>query len=126
MFGRVVGAFIGLLVLATGFGLWKPQTAAGVEHVVDFAKLPLAGFDQYRSLVAWLIMAVGLAVVVAALQREPPKKSTKLGVTLFSGDEPAQGEAVYAEEGASPVAQDAYAHEPVAETDETLAHAPAH
>jgi hypothetical protein len=111
MFGRLVGLAVGLLVLATGFGLWNPHYAARFEHVVDFAKLPLAGFDQYRSLVAVLIMGVGLVISLAALQREPAKKSTRLAVTVLSDEEPVQGEPVYAE-AAEPVAQEAHAAEP--------------
>jgi hypothetical protein len=129
MFGRIAGLVVGLLVLASGFGLWKPATAARYEHFLDFARLPLAGFDQYRTLVAWLIMALGAAICVAAVQREADKpKSARIGVTLLSGDEePVATHQVYADE-AEPQAQEAFveadgaAHAHEAEQ----AHAPAH
>jgi hypothetical protein len=89
MIGRLAGLVSGLLILAAGFGLLKPHYAARWEHVVDFARLPLAGFDQYRSLVAMLIMAIGLVVALAALQREPARKKTKLHVTVLSEPEQA-------------------------------------
>lgn len=127
MIGRILGLAIGLLVLASGFGLWKPAVAARYQHVVDFAGLPLAGFDQYRGLVSWLVMALGLAIALAALQREPDRpRSGRIGVTLLSGEEePVAGHAVYAEE-ADPVAQGAFTPEADAAHEAEAAHEPLH
>ena len=89
MFGRLAGLVAGLLILAAGFALLKPDYAARWEHVVDFARLPLAGFEQYRSLAAMLIMAVGLVIALAALQREPARKKTRLHATVLGEPEEA-------------------------------------
>ncbi len=126
MFGRLGGLIIGLVVLATGFGLWKPQVAARYEHVVDFGRLPLADFGQYRALVSILIMAVGLAIALAALQREPSRKSNRPVVTVLSDDEePAQGQPVFAE-GPAYAEGPVYAEGPAFAEDQAQADAHAH
>jgi hypothetical protein len=92
MFGRLAGLAAGLVILASGFGLWKPAVAARYEHVVDFARVPLGDFGQYRTIVALLIMVVGVVVGVAALQRETDRKSSRPKLMLME-DEPAHGAA---------------------------------
>ena len=87
MFGRVVGLLFGLAIAATGLGLYKPALAARYEHVVDFARLPLGPFDAYRSVISLLIIAFGLVVAVASLQRETARKPIRQGVTVLSDAE---------------------------------------
>lgn len=121
MFGRIGGLLIGLIILATGFGLWKPAVAARYEHVIDFARLPLADFGAYRAIVAFLIMAVGLVVALASLQRETSRKSSRPVPILFEGEEePAHPASGHAEEHAT---VEEHAHE---EPAHELEHAPAH
>ena len=87
MFGRLVGLVIGLAIAATGFGLYKPLVAAKYETFVDFTRLPLGPFDQYRTIVAFLVMALGIVVALASLQRETSRKSTRPVLTMLGGDE---------------------------------------
>ncbi len=86
MIGRLVGIVAGLAIFVFGFGIWKPALAAKYEHFLDFAKLSLNVFDPYRPIVAFLIMAVGLVVGVAAVQREETRRRKGV-VTVFAGDE---------------------------------------
>jgi hypothetical protein len=87
MIGRIVGALIGLLVAAIGFGIWKPATAAKWQHVVDFSKWTLGPFGAHHTIMAFLIMAVGLVMTLAALQRETARPRRKPTI-LFSEPEP--------------------------------------
>ena len=87
MFGRLVGLVIGLAIAAAGFGLYKPQIAAKYETFVNFAKVPLGPFDQYHTIIAFLIMALGVVVALASLQRETSRKSTRPVLTMLDGDE---------------------------------------
>jgi hypothetical protein len=99
MFGRVTGLIVGLLVLVSGFGLLEPQVVGRYEHAIDFARLPLGQFDLYRPVVATLIMMLGAVIAIAALQREPERKSSRPAITVLSGDEePVQAtETIFAE-----------------------------
>jgi hypothetical protein len=111
MFGRLVGLAVGLVILASGFGLWKPHVAAKYEHFVDFAKVPLSDFDQYRTIVAFLIMALGVVVALAALQREDSRKSSRPAVTILMGEEePASAPAAHEEAPLEAEAAEAPAH----------------
>jgi hypothetical protein len=89
MFGRLAGLVVGLAIALAGLGLWKPLLAAKYEKAIDFAALKLGPFDQYRAMVSLLIIAAGLVIAVAALQREPARKKTKLYATVLSEPEEA-------------------------------------
>jgi hypothetical protein len=80
MIGRVVGFLFGVAIAATGYGVWRPAEFA---KYVDFAKVELGDFGQYRTVLSWLIMAVGVAVALAALQRpssRPARRKTALSL----------------------------------------------
>ncbi len=103
MIGRLLGAAAGIAVALFGYGLWKP---AAFAKYVDLAHFDLGPFGLYRTLVAGLIMAVGVAVVVAALQRRTTRAKARPVATLFSGAEEAP---------ASPPAHDTHdTHAPAA------------
>lgn len=90
MIGRLLWLVAGLAISVFGLGMWKPALAAKYEQAFDFAKLNLSLFDPYRTVIAFVVMGFGLAVMLAALQREPTKKRIRQGVTLFTeAEEPA-------------------------------------
>ena len=82
MIGRVVGFIFGVAIAATGFGVWRP---AAFAKFVDFSKVEMGDFGQYRTILAWLIMAVGTAVALAALQR-PSLRPAKPAAALSLDD----------------------------------------
>ncbi len=84
MIGRILGVIIGVAIAATGYGLWRPATFG---KYVDFAHFNLGDFAPYHSLVAWLIIVVGAAVAIAALQRPEPRRKTSLAATVLSEPE---------------------------------------
>jgi hypothetical protein len=102
MIGRLLGLVVGVLILAFGFGLWKPEVAAKYEHFLDFAKVHLAIFDPYRTIIAFLVMGFGLVVGIAAVQREPARKKTRHVATVLSEPEETSH--------APPAAHDDHAH----------------
>ncbi len=71
MWGRIIGVFAGLALLAEGYLLWRPQTIGA------WPDPDLGPFTPYRTIVAGLAAIVGLAVVVAALQRTAPASGPK-------------------------------------------------
>ncbi len=83
MFGRFVGLVIGLVVMALGYGLWKPETFA---RYVDLAHVDLGPFATYRTIVCGVIAAVGLVIALAALQR-PRRQSFRPATTMFSSND---------------------------------------
>jgi hypothetical protein len=101
MIGRLVGLVIGLAIAAAGFGLYKPLLAAKYETFIDFARLSLGPFDMYRTVISFLIMAIGVVVAVAALQRETSRKSTRPVLTMLDGEEPSHAQALVFEQPAS-------------------------
>ncbi len=109
MFGRLAGLGVGLVILASGFALWKPAIAARYEHVVDFARLPLGDFSPYRTVVSLLIMAAGLAVAIAAVQRESDKPRRR-APTIFMDQETAEAAPETHEGEAPPELEPAPAH----------------
>ena len=89
MIGRVAGVIIGLALAVFGYGLLNPAPFA---HVIDLAHVKLSDFDQYRSLVAYMIIIVGGAVAIAALQRPAQRRRKRAAPTVLSGfdDSPAE------------------------------------
>jgi hypothetical protein len=85
MIGRVVGFLFGVVIAATGFGIWRPATFA---RYVDFSQVELGDFGQYKAIIAWLIMAVGAAVAVAALQRPSSRPATRKAALSLGEAEP--------------------------------------
>ena len=81
MIGRVAGVIIGLALAGLGYGLLNPAPFA---HVVDLAHVKLGDFDPYRSLVAIMIIIVGGAVAVAALQRPAQRRRKRTAPTVLS------------------------------------------
>ncbi len=81
MLGRIVGAVVGLAIAALGYGLWKPATFAAF---IDLGRVDIGPFAPHRPLVAGLIIAIGLAVALAAVQRQR-RRPYRAPTTLFSG-----------------------------------------
>ena len=66
MIGRIVGFVAGAAIAVTGFGMLKPAPFA---RYVDFSKIPLGPFGDHKTVVCWMIVAFGVVVALAALQR---------------------------------------------------------
>ncbi|MEI9964816.1 MAG: hypothetical protein WDM92_08965 [Caulobacteraceae bacterium] len=66
MLGKVVGVVVGLAVAAFGIAAWKPALLA---QAVDLSRVDFGPYAAYRTTVCWLIVAVGLAIVLATAQR---------------------------------------------------------
>ena len=66
MIGRIVGFLVGVAIALTGYGLLKPELFA---RYVDFTRLSLGPFAEYKVVVCWLIVAFGAVVALASLQR---------------------------------------------------------
>lgn len=106
MIGRIVGFIIGVAIALTGYGVWRP---AALAKYVDFSHVALGDFAQYRSLVAWQIMAVGVVVALASLQRASERRRPRPAAAMFGA-----AEAASAHEPPPPPA-DAHDHAPHAE-----------
>jgi hypothetical protein len=91
MIGRIVGVIVGAAIAVTGYGMQKPQTFA---RYFDFAKLPLGPFAEYKTIVCWMIVAVGVVVALAALQRPSGGRKKRVAPVMFA---PAEPEPVHAE-----------------------------
>ena len=86
MIGRIVGVIVGAAIAVTGYGMLKPAVFA---KYFDFAKLSLGPFTEYKTLVCWLIVAVGGVVVLAALQRPSGGgRKKRAGPVIFAPAEP--------------------------------------
>ncbi len=66
MIGRIVGFVAGAAIAAAGFGMLKPALFAKYG---DFSKIPLGPFADHKTVVCWMIVAFGVVVAIAALQR---------------------------------------------------------
>ncbi len=92
MIGRIVGFLAGVAIAATGYGMLKPATFA---KYVDLSHLSLGPFAQYRTIVCWLIVAAGLVVAVASLQRPSGSGKKRASPVMFEPGEaehaPARG-----------------------------------
>ena len=66
MIGRIVGFVAGAAIAAAGFGMLKPALFA---KYVDFSKIPFGPFADHKTVVCWMIVAFGVVVAIAALQR---------------------------------------------------------
>ena len=88
MIGRVAGVIVGLALAGLGFGLLYPAPFA---HIFNLAHVKLGDFDQYRSVVAGMIIVVGAAVAIAALQRTAPRRRKRTAPVVLSNfdDSPA-------------------------------------
>ncbi len=90
MIGRIVGIVIGAVISITGYGMLKPAIFA---KYFDFSKLSVGPFAEYKTLVCWMIVALGVAVALAALQRPSGGSSgrKKVAPAMFGseGSEPA-------------------------------------
>ncbi len=91
MIGRIVGFVAGAAIAVTGFGMLKPAPFA---RYVDFSKIPLGPFGDHKTVVCWMIVAFGVVVAVAALQRSSGearrrKRSPAPVVFAPADDEPA-------------------------------------
>ncbi len=71
MFGRFIGLVAGLALLSEGYLLWRPQSV-GVVAPPD-----LGPFTAYQPVVAGLAALIGVAVIVAAMQRAPGEPKSK-------------------------------------------------
>ena len=72
MLGRVVGVFAGLVLIAVGVGLWKPEL---VPHGIVLGVGP---FSPYKTEVSGLMAAVGAIVAIAAAQRPRAARAPRL------------------------------------------------
>ena len=87
MIGRIVGIVVGAALAITGYGMLKP---AIFVKFFDFSKLSVGPFAEYKILVCWMIVALGAAVALAALQR-PSGGATgrkKSAPAMFESDGP--------------------------------------
>ena len=71
MLGRVVGVLAGLIFIAVGVGLWRPDL---VPHGIVLGVGP---FSPYKSEVSGLMAAVGAVIAIAALQRPRTSRSRR-------------------------------------------------
>ena len=109
MIGRIVGFLAGAMIATAGYGMLRP---AAFAKYVDFTRLSLGPFTEYKTVVCWLIVALGLVVALAALQRpsgrgEVPRRKHKgpgafAPIQLALEPEPAQEPAPNAHEIYSP------------------------
>ena len=127
MIGRIVGVIVGAAIAVTGYGMLKPAPFA---KYFDFTKLSLGPFVEYKTLVCWLIVALGVVVALAALQRPSGGGSRKKrsGPVIFA---PAEPEPVYAapahpEPVPAPAAHDDHGHHEADGHDDHGHDAPAH
>ncbi|HEX4097159.1 MAG TPA: hypothetical protein VHX64_10550 [Caulobacteraceae bacterium] len=81
MIGRIVGTLVGAAMALLGCGMLKP--ALFVKYF-DFSKLTLGPFDEYKTLVCWMIVAFGAVVALASLQRPTgaPRRKRAAPVTF--------------------------------------------
>jgi hypothetical protein len=81
MIGRIVGMLVGAAIALLGFGMLKP--ALFVKYF-DFSKLTLGPFDEYKTLVCWMIVVFGAVVALASLQRPTgaPRRKRAARVTF--------------------------------------------
>jgi len=88
MIGRLLGLLAGAAIAALGYGLWKPlEFAKYVDpKYLDLAHIELGPFAQYRTLIAFMTIALGAAVALAGVQRRtgPPKEKKRPAATLFT------------------------------------------
>ena len=104
MLGRVVGVLAGLIFIAVGVGLWRPDL---VPHGVVLGVGP---FSPYKSEVSGLMAAVGAIIAIAAMQRPRTaraRRSAGAGAARAPADPPgpAQGHPVAAQVVPEPVVQ---------------------
>jgi hypothetical protein len=88
MLGRVIGVLAGLVFIAIGVGLWRPEL---VPHGVVLGVGP---FEPYKSAVSGLMAAVGAVVAIAALQRpraSRARRSPGAAAMHAPGDPPGPG-----------------------------------
>lgn len=86
MIGRILGVIVGAAIAVTGYGMLKPAMFA---KYFDFTKLSLGPFVEYKTLVCWLIVAVGVVVALAALQRPSGGgRRKRTGPVVFAPAEP--------------------------------------
>ncbi len=89
MIGRLLGLIVGLAIAAVGYGLWKPVEFAKyvAPKYLDLSHFPLGPYEQYKVIVAGMTIALGLAVALAALQRQNRPKRIRPAATLLMGSE---------------------------------------
>ena len=86
MNGRIVGVIVGAAIAVTGYGMLKPAPFA---KYFDFTKLSLGPFVEYKTLVCWLIVAFGVVVALAALQRPSGgSRKKRAAPVIFAPAEP--------------------------------------
>jgi hypothetical protein len=93
MIGRIVGVVAGAAIAVTGYGMLKPAIFA---RYFDFSKLSLGPFSEYHTLVCWMIVAIGGAVILASLQRPSggaSSRKTRSVPAMFAPSEPEHGPA---------------------------------
>ena len=104
MLGRVVGVLAGLILIAFGAALWRPDL---VPHGVVLGVGP---FAPYKSEVSGLMAAVGAVVAIAAMQRPRASRARRSpGAAAMHGPSdppgPGAGHPVAAEGVPQPVVQ---------------------
>ena len=66
MIGRLLGLLAGAAIAALGYGLWKPVAFAKFvdPKYLDLAHVELGPFAPYKTVLAFMTMALGLARVI--------------------------------------------------------------
>ena len=109
MFGRLLGLIVGAAIAVTGYGMLNPHPFA---KYFDFGKLSLGPFAEYKTVVCWLIVALGAVVALASLQRPSGGGKKRVGPVVFAPSEPevAHAAAPHAEPAHAPEAHDDHGH----------------
>jgi hypothetical protein len=88
MIGRILGALAGAFIAFCGAVILRPAAVSRIFHLGDRVRhLKIGPFELYRDLTGELIVAVGAAVILAALQRKIEKKSARPATHLFAETE---------------------------------------
>jgi hypothetical protein len=85
MIGRIVGTLFGAAIALLGYGMLKP---ALFVKFFNFSKLTLGPFDEYKTLVCWMIVAFGAVVALASLQRPTNVRKKRAAPVTFEPAEP--------------------------------------
>lgn len=114
MIGRLLGLLAGAAIAALGYGLWKPVEFAKyvAPKYLDLAHVNFGPFAEYKTLLAFMTIALGVAVALAGVQRKvgSGKDKPRPAATMFAEAAPSQDPFTF--DAASEHAPAADHHEP--------------